>query len=133
MKVKIDKRNMFLDSLRKGINLFTGAGFSKLPAPDGKKLPDAKDLCDEICKKFNISPLYKEDLEKISSVLKRNCNSQFQEYLRAKFTVNTYNPLYNSAFSSNFDTVSNFKSSAITISLYFLYLIIYISLLKDIN
>ena len=86
---------MFFDSLRKGINLFTGAGFSKLPAPDGKKLPDAKDLCEEICKKFNISPLYKEDLEKISSVLKRNCNSQFQEYLRAKFTVNAYNPLYN--------------------------------------
>ncbi len=92
--VAIDNKNLFYDKLRRGINLFTGAGFSKLEAPDGKKLPDATELCSEICNKFSISNAYSSDLERISSIAKRNDKKQFQEFLRKRFTVDNYNPLY---------------------------------------
>ncbi|MCM1104263.1 MAG: SIR2 family protein [Clostridium sp.] len=92
--MEIDNRNIFFDNLKRGINLFTGAGFSKLESPDGKKLPDASELCDEICKRFSISPAYSNDLEKLSSILKRNCKDEFQKYLRERFTVKSYNELY---------------------------------------
>ena len=31
--MEIDNRNIFFDNLKRGINLFTGAGFSKLFSP----------------------------------------------------------------------------------------------------
>lgn len=83
----IDNRNIFFDNLKRGINLFTGAGFSKLVSPDGKRLPDASELCEEICQRFSISPAYSNDLERLSSILKRNCKDEFQKYLRERFTV----------------------------------------------
>lgn len=90
----IDNRNIFFDNLKRGINIFTGAGFSKLVSPDGKRLPDASELCVEICQRFSISPAYSNDLERLSSILKRNCKDEFQKYLRERFTVNSYNELY---------------------------------------
>jgi hypothetical protein len=92
--LEIDNRNIFFDNLRNGINLFTGAGFSKLESPDGKILPDAKDLSDQICKDFSISAAYSNDLGKISTILKRNDKDRFQKYLREKFEVHNYNKLY---------------------------------------
>lgn len=92
--MEIDNRNLFFDYLKTGINLFTGAGFSKLESPDGKILPDASELCEEICQRFSISSTYSNDLEKLSSILKRNCKDEFQKYLRERFTVNSYNELY---------------------------------------
>lgn len=92
--MEIDNRNIFFDNLRNGINLFTGAGFSKLESPDGKILPDAKDLSDQICKDFSISAAYSNDLGKISTILKRNDKDRFQKYLREKFEVHNYNKLY---------------------------------------
>lgn len=65
-----------------------------MQSPDGKKLPDASELCGDICKHFEISPTYAKDLEKVSSILKRNCKDEFQKYLREKFTVKSYNELY---------------------------------------
>ena len=65
-----------------------------LTSPTGNSLPAADELCDEIITQFNLNEAYSNDLEKISSVLKRNCKNQFQDYLRNKFTVNDYNPLY---------------------------------------
>lgn len=80
--------------MKTGINLFTDAGFSKLESPDGKILPDANELCEEICQRFSISSTYSNDLEKLSSILKRNCKDEFQRYLRKRFTVDSYNELY---------------------------------------
>ena len=92
--IPIDNRNIFFEKLKTGINLFTGAGFSVLESPMNESLPLVKDLAIDICKQFDLNASYATDLEKVSSVLKRNCRKEFQEYLRSKYTVCDYNPLY---------------------------------------
>lgn len=92
--VKIDNRNIFFEKLKTGINLFTGAGFSVLESPSGSRLPAAGELCEELCDKFKLDASYSNDLEKVSSILKRNCKKQFQDYLRQKYTIHDYNALY---------------------------------------
>ena len=52
MSILIDKPLLFKEALKTGINLFTGAGFSKFPDLFGLQLPDASELCEEICDKF---------------------------------------------------------------------------------
>ena len=113
MCVIIDKPAMLKEKLQNGINLFTGAGFSKLPDLDGRVLPDAADLCDEICKQFSLSSTYDNNLEKISNIVNRRAKQQFQDYLREKYTVSSYNPLYdalnlvsiNSYITTNIDNI----------------------------
>lgn len=92
--IQIDNRNIFFEKLKTGINLFTGAGFSVLETPTGNKLPVASTLCEDICEKFKLDTSYSQDLEKISSILKRNCKKEFQDYLRRKYTIQDYNELY---------------------------------------
>lgn len=46
--MKINNENVFLERLKTGINLFTGAGFSLLPSDSGTCLPSGKELCKEI-------------------------------------------------------------------------------------
>lgn len=93
--IVIDKEELFKEALQLGFNLFTGAGFSTLPSPEGKCLPHAADLAKEICEKFNINEKFANDLEKLSGILNTRSKQQFQDYLRKKFTINSYNPLYN--------------------------------------
>lgn len=92
--ITIDNRNIFFEKLKTGVNLFTGAGFSVLESPTGSRLPVANELCEEICDTFKIAKKYSEDLEKLSSILKRNCKEQFQEFLREKYKVNDFHSLY---------------------------------------
>ncbi len=92
--IKIDNRNIFFEKLKTGINLFTGAGFSVLESPAGKKLPPAHELADDLRKFFQLPSTY-TDLEMISAILKRNCKDEFQKYLKEKYTVSDYNLLYN--------------------------------------
>lgn len=91
----IDKEELFKEALQNGFNLFTGAGFSTLPSPEGKCLPHAADLAKEICEKFSIDERFSNDLEKLSGILNTRSKQQFQEYLRTKYTVSSYNQLYN--------------------------------------
>lgn len=44
MSVEIQFEEIFFEKLNYGINLFTGAGFSVLPSPDGKCLPISAEL-----------------------------------------------------------------------------------------
>lgn len=90
----IDKENMFKAALMSGINIFAGAGFSTLPDPNGKYLPVASELCTEICSHYGINPSYKDDLEKLAGILQTRFDQQFQEFLRNKYTVSSYNPKY---------------------------------------
>lgn len=96
MSILIDKPLLFKEALKTGINLFTGAGFSKLPDLFDSQLPDASDLCEEICDKFSISKAYSTDLERLSNIVNQRAKQQFQKYLREKYSVYNYNPLYNS-------------------------------------
>lgn len=101
---QIDCVEIFKVALQKGINLFTGAGFSILPAPDGTTLPDVSELCEDICKHFSIDPKYKDDLEQLSNIVSIHYGTEFQAYLREKFTVSTYNKRY--------DVLNNIKLHA---------------------
>lgn len=89
----IDRPELFKQTIMNGINLFTGAGFSILPDCDGKVLPAGGSLAKEICERFDIGG-YDYDLEKISNLANIKAKSQFQKYLREKYTVTSYNPLY---------------------------------------
>ena len=108
--MNIDNRYIFFENLKRGINLFTGAGFSKLESPEGEKFPDASELCDEICRSFSISTAYSNDLERISSILKRNCKYEFQKFLRERFTVRSYNKLYDAL---NFVNITSYITTNI--------------------
>lgn len=109
----IDKPEMFKEALSKGINIFAGAGFSKLPDSNGKYLPTANELCDDICSAFSISTSLNLDLEQISSLVNLKAKDRFQSYLREKYTVTEYNPLYdtlneialNSFITTNIDNI----------------------------
>lgn len=113
MSIKIDKPELFKEMLKTGINLFTGAGFSKLPDSNGNVLPDAQNLCNEICKEFSVSKTYSDDLERLSNIINLRAKQQFQNYLRSKYTVSSYNCLYdnlnliriNSFITTNIDNI----------------------------
>lgn len=93
--INIDSPALFKETLKRGINLFTGAGFSVLESPSGHVLPTATSLCEEICERFSIKRTYAADLECLSNIVNMRAKQQFQEYLREKYTVTQYNPLYN--------------------------------------
>lgn len=111
--IKIDYENLFVQKLHSGINIFAGAGFSKLESPSGKNLPDAAELCTEICDKFQIPASVGLDLEKISTIVNLRAKQQFQTYLREKYTVSDYNSMYdaltsitiNSFITTNIDNI----------------------------
>lgn len=91
--MKIELENLFVQKLKDGINLFTGAGFSTLQSPNGEKLPTGKELCCELKKKYSLADI-PEDQE-LSYVSEFCPEQEYQEYLRERFKVKSYNPLYN--------------------------------------
>lgn len=106
MKVELD--SLFLDKLKTGISIFSGAGFSVLPAPDGAKLPNSAELCVEIQKEFGLQDIPVErGLEYISEFCPE---SEYQTFLRNRFTVSEYNPLYDVI---NKLTIKNFVTTNI--------------------
>lgn len=90
----IENRNLFFDRMRNGINIFAGAGFSKLVSPSGHALPDGSELCSMLRDRFSGIEKYEDDLEKISSILKITRKEEFQRFLRETYRVSDYNPLY---------------------------------------
>ncbi len=80
-----NQENLFSYELSKGINLFLGAGFSVLPNDLDEKFPNAKELCAEICDKFGIDDMFRDDLYSASEMVPE---SEYQIYLRNRFTVN---------------------------------------------
>lgn len=91
MKVKIDNVELLREKLHTGICFFTGAGFSSLPDKNGKKLPTAKILAQDIVDKFEIDNVFDDDLTYISEQCPPD---ELDKFLREKFTVTSYNPLY---------------------------------------
>lgn len=92
MKAQIDRKELFLEKLQSGINLFTGAGFSCLPDDDNKSLPTADELCWEICEKFDLShERFGGDLEALCALAD---DDGLQKFLRQKFKVTKFNPKY---------------------------------------
>lgn len=79
-----NQEELFAYELSKGINLFLGAGFSVLPNISKEKLPNAKELCKEVCTKFEIDEIFSDDLYSASEMIPA---SEYQSFLRNRFTV----------------------------------------------
>jgi hypothetical protein len=84
-----------IQSLRTGINIFAGAGFSVLPSPDGCCLPLGSTFAVELCNKFGFENSFGYDLPDLSELLTREYGEdQVKGFMKDRFTVKNYNPLY---------------------------------------
>lgn len=64
--LRIDNKELLIDKMKKGICLFTGAGFSTIPDDDGNSLPVGKVLAQELMERFNIDKIFENDLQYIA-------------------------------------------------------------------
>lgn len=87
---------LFRDALRKGINLFCGAGFS-VEASDlsDNKLPVGEKLLDELKEEFPAISHY-TNLPRACTKLKKTDKEHFCAFLDKRFRVKQYNILYSS-------------------------------------
>lgn len=91
MGIYIQNEALFKDKLQKGICIFTGAGFSTLESPSGKKLPIGDQLCEAVISHFHLDLSEEDGLSYISEFCPE---AKYQRFLRSYFTVYDYNPLY---------------------------------------
>lgn len=113
MKPSIDYEETLLNHMKSGINLFTGAGFSILPDPDGKVLPNAQCLAKLICEDFNLPGSLSDNLELASMRAEQIDAIRLDEFLRKIYRVQNNNPLYeyinrisiNSYITTNIDNL----------------------------
>ncbi len=92
--ISIKYEELFLEKLKTGINIFTGAGFSVLPAPDGNRIPSSEELGKMIIEEFCLDFSEKTSLELISSMAKQKDGRRFDSFLRRVFKVQSHNKLY---------------------------------------
>ena len=106
----IESQNVFENSLREGINLFLGAGFSILSENQaGKKLPIGNTLTDELKDKFQINGDF--NLPQISTILENTKRIEFYTFLKERFKIGNFDSRYfaiteinlKSIFTTNID------------------------------
>ena len=90
--MKIENENSFREAINKGINIFTGAGFSTMAYDTkGVKLPTGAELLKELIDKFEMEA---SNLSQLSTILRATRNSDFQTFLTKRFTVESFSGLY---------------------------------------
>ncbi|VEN74720.1 conserved hypothetical protein [Candidatus Desulfarcum epimagneticum] len=104
--MRIDHENTLLQYLSSGINLFVGAGFStEAKNKDGLPLPVAGQLLDEIINYFNFQEYNSLDLSQLSTILESTQKNEFFNFLKNRFSVYEYNPLYQSLLTANIKSI----------------------------
>jgi len=107
--MQIENRNAFDHSMRKGINLFLGAGFSVLAENiDGRSLPVGSELKSDLESRYNKSSF---SLGSLCTIIESTQRDSLQDYLRYRFTVHVYDSRYlvlpriniEAIFSTNID------------------------------
>lgn len=114
MSLNIENEGLLSQALRRGVNLFLGAGFSvlaqdknNLPLPLGNKLKE------ELIAAFNRDSLSTLSLPQLAQILFAEQREDFYNYLKARLTVAKYSPLYhhlhrinvNKIFTVNIDNL----------------------------
>ena len=95
MNLKIEYEDIFKQKLESKFNLFLGAGFSLLSAnEEGKRLPLASELKEELLYKFGKEELLSLDLSKICTILQKTHKQELLDFLKKRFNVSTFNPKY---------------------------------------
>ena len=108
----IENENTFLAALNNRFNLFVGAGFSSLATDDeGNQLPTGSQLGKELTQLFGLHPNL--GLPQIATILNSSKKAEFRAYLKSRFTVAGFDPLYRvierlpiqSIFTTNIDNL----------------------------
>lgn len=84
--MKIENEYILKNILTNGINIFAGAGFSRLCKHNENYLPTENELLEEVKRKF---PTVKEfdTLPDVSEILNKENPDEYQEFLRERMTV----------------------------------------------
>ncbi|NTV67695.1 MAG: hypothetical protein HGB06_08480 [Chlorobaculum sp.] len=109
--MRIELENLFLNSLKEGVNVFTGAGFSvdsKNKFGESLMLGDA--LANALATKFKIR---KTELPRMASIIENQSKEELYSYLTERYTVIEFNDNYlelnniaiKSVFSTNIDNL----------------------------
>lgn len=110
--IRFDNQSTFENSLKNGINLFLGAGFSILAKnTNGENLLIGRELADDLKNRFKITGDF--DLSQIATILESTRRQDFYDYLRIKFTIGEFDVRYNclqklkinSIFTTNIDNL----------------------------
>lgn len=90
---RFDNKATFENSLRNGINLFLGAGFSVLAKNEkGERLLIGNELAEDLKKNFNITGEF--SLSQIATILESSKRQEFYQYLTEKFMIGEFDDKY---------------------------------------
>jgi hypothetical protein len=102
--MEIENQNLLEHSLRNGVNLFLGSGFSILAKDKANKtLPTGAKLCDELKIYFNKPGNF--SLSQLASIMEANRKEEFYSYLQSRFTVKDFPDLYNCLLDINIRSI----------------------------
>lgn len=111
--MKIELENSFENSLKEGVNLFLGAGFSILASDiDQKRIPLGNELCKELIEHFSCPPI--NDLSKLCTIIRSQNSDKLDKFLRKRFDVKDFDKIYleilkinaQRIFTTNIDNLS---------------------------
>ena len=95
--MRIDNKHTLIEYLTSGINFFVGAGFSiEAWNENGSSLPTGSELLKELISYFNLEEYNSLDLGQLSTILESTQKTEFFNFLKKRFSVKSYNPLYKS-------------------------------------
>ncbi len=109
---EIENENTLKESLKTGINLFLGSGFSVMANNhNGEALPVGGQLKQEIIKNFDLHDVGDLSLSQICTILESSKKNLLRRFLVQRFTVETFDSCYNiidkllikSIFTTNID------------------------------
>ncbi|WP_034918364.1 SIR2 family protein [Erwinia sp. 9145] len=103
--MEIESINTFERSLREGINIFTGAGFSVLSSDrSGRPLPIGDGLRIEILKEFPGSPTTLQ-LPQLCTLISRSKRDILNNYIRSRFEVGDFSKKYENLANINIKNI----------------------------
>jgi GTPase SAR1 family protein len=105
--ISVENRNIFESSLRTGVNLFLGSGFSTLAKnSQGYYLPTEGELTSKVASEFGISIPSGLSLEQVCAIVKNKAGKdKLVEYLKLKLSVLHYDKRYESLKSINIKSI----------------------------
>ena len=95
--MKFEKEPLFRELVSKyGMNLYIGAGFSVYAYNcDGESLPLGKNINNELIKNFSLDQTRSFSLSKTCQKIKKENEDALNRFLRDKYTVKSFDPIYN--------------------------------------
>ncbi len=104
--MKIENEHNFVEALKRGLNLFCGAGFSVLAKDSlGKPLPVGDSLKKELIMHFKCENLESLDLPKLWVILEQKFRDELRNYIESRYRVCHYDPRYDSLPNVNIKTI----------------------------